>query len=65
MLLRAGSHPTQLLFHAALDRMAVQYPHVTNDDLDREQGMPESTSMMQDGSHLDEAPEVAKSRVPV
>ena len=63
ILLQVGSHPTQLLFYAAWERMTAQNPPGKNGDLDREQGMPEFTRMTLDGSHTGEAMEVIESRV--
>ena len=44
--------------------MIAKYPPAINGDLGKEQGIPESTSMMQNGSYPDEAMEVTESRVP-
>ena len=43
--------------------MTAKYPLITNGNLSREQGAPESTRMMQQGSRLVEATEVVESRV--
>ena len=43
--------------------MIAQNPPTITSDLRREQGVPESTRMMQDGSYPVEAQEVAESRV--
>ena len=43
--------------------MIAQNPPATNSNLGKEQGIPESTRMMQDGSHSAEALEVAESSV--
>ena len=48
---------------SAWERMVAKYPPATNGDLNREKSAPESTRIMQDGSHLDKAIEVAESRV--
>ena len=58
-----GPHSTQLLFCMAQERMTAQNPSAKNADLGREQGMPESTRMMQDESHLVQATEVVESEV--
>ena len=42
--------------------MIVKYPPATNGNLARELGMSEPTRTIQDGFHLGEAMEVAKSR---
>ena len=42
ILLQMGSCPTQLLFLAAWGKMTAQNPLVTNSDLGRDQGEPES-----------------------
>ena len=57
-LLWVVPYPTQLLFHVAQERMTEQNPPEINGDHIREQCMPESTRMVQDGSHLGEAMEV-------
>ena len=64
VILWAGSHPAQLLFYAARERMTVQNPPATNGDLGRERGVPEPTRTMWDGSRLAEAKEVTEERVP-
>ena len=46
ILLRVGSHPAQLLFYAAWDRITAQNPPATNGDIGREQGMPEFIRMI-------------------
>ena len=65
VLLQAESHATQLLFHAALERMTTKYPPATNGDLGKEQGVAGSTGTMQDGSHMVEAMEVVESEVTI
>ena len=59
VLLRVGSRPAQ-----QRERMTAQNPYKTNGDFGKDQGMLESTRIMQYGSYLGEALEVAKSRVP-
>ena len=50
IILRVGSHPAQLFFQAARERMTAQNPPATIGDLGREQGAPMSTRMSLDGS---------------
>ena len=63
VLLWVGSFLAQLLFHIAMERMLAKYPLATNSNLGRELSMPESTRIIQDGSHLLEAIEVVESEV--
>ena len=44
--------------------MTAQNPPATNGNLGRERGMPVSTRIIQDGSHLAEELEVTEGRVP-
>ena len=61
VLLWAGSHSTQLLFYTAWERMTAEYLFATNGDLGREQGIPETTRTIKDGSHPEEATEEVES----
>ena len=63
IFLQAGSLPAQLPFHVAQAKMKAKNPPATNGDDSREKGVPESTKVMQDGSFLDKAIEVAENRV--
>ena len=58
---RILSHP--VLFHTAQEMITAEYPPETNGDLGREQGVPESTRMIQDGSHPVEAMEAVESEI--
>ena len=49
IILKVGSHPAQLLFRAAQERMTAQNPPATNGDLGRDQGVPVSTRMYRMG----------------
>ena len=46
ILIRVGSCPAQLLFYTAQEKMTAQNSPATNDNLSREQCVPESTRMM-------------------
>ena len=46
ILLWLGASPTQLPFHLAWERITAKYSPAINDNLSREQCVPESTRMM-------------------
>ena len=63
ILLWAGLRPAKLLFYTAQERMTAQNSPI-NGDLGKKRGVPMSTRMMQDASHLTKELEVAKDWVP-
>ena len=64
ILLPAELYPAQILYLGTWEKITAQYPPAINGDLGSEQSGPESSRMMQDGSHLGEAMGAAESKVP-